>query len=86
MALSDEERAALLKTTEDFMATIGQKAREHKIKPHMLVRMFGLYTRHVVDNLVENGVPREQATMEAFELFAQGLGMKVEVGEAGPMQ
>lgn len=83
--LSKEQHAEALRGQE-FLNTISRKASELKLEPHMAVRYFGLFTKRLVDNLVADGVPKDNAVKGAFELFCQGLGVNMVDVDSEPLQ
>lgn len=67
----------------DFMDDIIRMARARKIPPRLLVRLFGLISRYLVDdNLLDKNHTRAEATQAVMDLFSEGLNTRPELSLA----
>jgi hypothetical protein len=66
----------------EFTDELVNMAKERDIPPRLLIRLFGLVGRYLVDAGVVEGHTRAEATQAIIDLFAQGLTIKPELSLA----
>jgi hypothetical protein len=78
--LTQEEMAAEVK---EFLERISADAMRRKIPPPIVISIFGFFARSVIEASIENGKAREAATVEAVQMFMDGLGVTTIFQRAG---
>lgn len=75
----EEEQARtkeeIAKEAGAFLNAIADDATRRRIPPQVIISLFGLFARQLVDGLIESGKPREEAISEVAGRFMDGLGV-----------
>lgn len=67
----------------EFLLGVTRLARDLKLPQDAAVALFGLFARKCIDARVKAGVAREAATMDLMRAFMTGMGMDIEIEQAG---
>lgn len=73
--MNDKKRERAAKEAADFLHRIADDAERLKIPSQVIMRLFGMFGRQIVDGLVELGKTREDAVTEVATEFMTGLGI-----------
>lgn len=82
--MKDENDPAVMakaKACKEFLETMGEMMTRLEITPPLAVRLFGMFTKRLVDIAVSEGADDTEMTMRAMDDFLQGLGMQTSVKE-----
>lgn len=74
MAEFTKEQAA--KEAADFLKILADEAIKREIPPQIVVSLFGLFSRHILDGLMESGKSQADAISEIAGMYMKGLGVK----------
>jgi hypothetical protein len=65
-----------LESAQNFIADIAKSGDKHSIPPAIAVAIFGMFSRTVVQDYIENGMSKEDAIRRVATDFTDGLGIK----------
>lgn len=62
--------------SKDFLDTITRKACEHQLSRRLVISLFGLFAKHVIELHVEDGIEHREAATTVLRQFLRGAGIE----------
>jgi hypothetical protein len=68
--------------SQDFLNTISEKAHELQLAPNLVISLFGLYMKRIVETAVASGTPEEKVVTDIFAMIGQSLGINMQIDDS----